>query len=697
MVELKFDTAYSWLWLLVFLAASLAYAWFFYRKDRNTNTFNPFWLYTLTFVRASAFFTILFLLLGPILEMLRKEVEKPIVILLHDDSESIIKNKDSLFYQTTYREAWDDFRTDLANQFLVHSYSLGASIEEQSDLQFTQSATRLSGIKALLEENYYQRNVGAVVLATDGIFNRGSNPVYELEASRIPIYAIALGDTTIYPDLRINQVVYNKMAFLGNRFPVRIELSGKRAPAGTYYLRLTQEGKEISKTPVEFSGGTVLSELELELLASETGILSFEAELIGFEEEMNLLNNRYQFVVEVLDQKQKILFLALAPHPDVAAIRQAIEVKQHYELEFSLLQDFRGELKDYNLLILHQVPGADKASSGLSEAIANSRIPVWYVLGNQTNIAQFNQWKTGTSIVPMGTSTEEVFARHNPDFNLFDSESEHLELLSSLPPLSVVLANYQLYPGAQVFAYQNVLNLESDKPLFHFYIRNEQKLAFTLGEGLWRWRLKNYQLTENHAAFDELIQKTVQYLSLKVKKDRLLVSTQKLWMQGESIQFLAEVYNPSYEKVRGQAVSLSVFNSDGLSYDYLFGTDEDQYFLEIGRFPEGDYRYRAEVEMEGELFVQEGNFSVAPVNDEVFNTEANHRMLAQLASVTQGAFFYPDELSSLSDSLRKDTRLANVARTEKSRLELIDIRWILIALLALMSFEWFVRKFKGAY
>src|SRR6185436_20095022 len=70
---------------------------------------------------------------------------------------------------------------------------------------------------------YEGQNLGAVILASDGIYNQGSNPVYNNKKLKTTVYTIALGDTTFPRDVLIKRVRSNAIAYLGNSFPIEIE------------------------------------------------------------------------------------------------------------------------------------------------------------------------------------------------------------------------------------------------------------------------------------------------------------------------------------------------------------------------------------------------------------------------------------------------------------------------------------------
>jgi hypothetical protein len=74
----------------------------------------------------------------------------------------------------------------------------------------------------MLEIHSYQ-NIGAVILATDGIYNQGASPVYSKVGNNTSIYTIAIGDTTESKDLFIQQLKYPRVVYLGDKFQLDIE------------------------------------------------------------------------------------------------------------------------------------------------------------------------------------------------------------------------------------------------------------------------------------------------------------------------------------------------------------------------------------------------------------------------------------------------------------------------------------------
>ena len=65
---------------------------------------------------------------------------------------------------------------------------------------------------------------GAMILLSDGIYNKGFNPVYAAEKLSYPIYTMGFGDTSQYRDVAINRFLSNDIAFLDDIVPVIVDV-----------------------------------------------------------------------------------------------------------------------------------------------------------------------------------------------------------------------------------------------------------------------------------------------------------------------------------------------------------------------------------------------------------------------------------------------------------------------------------------
>ncbi|MBL7983592.1 MAG: hypothetical protein JNM91_01275, partial [Flavobacteriales bacterium] len=108
----------------------------------------------------------------------------------------------------------------------------------------------------------------------------------------------------------------------------------------------------------------------------------------ALEGEVSEANNVQTIYIDVLDDRQKVLLLAMAPHPDVAALRESLNALEGYSTEVALAASFKGEPEQYDLIVLHQLPSAYTAIQPLLKRIVEKNIPTWTILGQNSD---FNQ------------------------------------------------------------------------------------------------------------------------------------------------------------------------------------------------------------------------------------------------------------------------------------------------------------------
>jgi hypothetical protein len=225
----------------------------------------------------------------------------------------------------------------------------------------------------------------------------------------------------------------------------------------------------------------------------------------------------------------------------------------------------------------------------------------------------------------------------------------------------------------------------------------EKKTGIICGEGIWRWRLQDYAEHNNQNIFNELIDKTVQYLSAKIDKSFFRVISKNNFYENEPVEFEAEVYNDSYELINDPEVSVSITNADGKKFPFTFSKTTNAYRLNAGVFPPGNYRYEAKVKVGAKMYSEHGEFSVSALQVETTNTIADHQLLYSLAKKSGGELVYPDQLDKLAEILNAREDIKPVSHSEKKLSDLINLKWIFFLLLSLISLEWFARKINGAY
>jgi hypothetical protein len=682
------------LWFIIFcILAGIAYAAVLYYRNQKLSELSKWVIRLMAGLRFFVVTLLSFLLLSPLLKTVNREVEKPIIIVTQDNSESLVAGKDSAFYKTEYKQNLQKFIDQLNDKYEVHLYSFASKINQLStsdSLTFSEKQTDISQLFNELETRYANRNIGAIVLASDGLYNKGSNPIYAADKIKAPIYTIALGDTTVKKDIILLKAEHNRLAYLGNKFPIEIVVNAKQLKNKTSTLTVDKGDATLFSQTINFSSDAFITTIPVFLDAKETGLQHYKLKLSSLSEEVNIKNNNLDVFIEVLDTKQKVVIVSAAPHPDVAAIKESIEANQNYEVESYTLDNFDKPLKKYNLVILHQLPGSRNPVPKLMDEINASKIPVWVITGNS------NILKGDLSLGPVAEKNSDCEAVLEPNFSLFTISDELRKAIKTFPPLSSPYGTYSSNTAIPLF-YQRIGVIDTKTPLLSFNTAGENKIAVLNGEGIWKWRLHDYAVNNNHNLFNELISKMVQYLSVKADKSFFKIQYKNNFFENETIEMGAEVYNDSYELINTPEVSMSISNAEGKKFPFTFGQTNGAYHLNAGMMPVGEYKFEARVKVGEKMYTQRGEFSVSALQVELTNTIADHQLLYSIAKKHDGEMLYPTELDKLSEKLNSRTDIKSISYTQNKLSDLINLKWIFFLILALLSIEWFARKRSGAY
>lgn len=683
------------LWLMIFcIVAGIVYAGILYFREKKLNEMSVWMVRLMAAFRFSVVTLLSFLLLSPLLKTVNREVEKPVIIVTQDNSESLIAGKDSAFYKKEYKQNLQKLIDELNDKYEVRLYSFADKVKELSvadSLTFNEKQTDISSLFDEIETRYSNRNIGAVILASDGLYNKGAHPLYSSEKIKVPIYTVALGDTNIKKDIVLLKVEHNRLAYLGNKFPMEIIVNAKQLKGKTTTLTIKKgEGTLFTQT-INLNSDAFTTTVPVFLEAKEIGLQRYSLRLSSLSEEVNTLNNIRDVFIDVLDARQKVLLLADAPHPDIAAIKESIEGNQNYEVESYTLDNFDKSLKKYNLVILHQLPNSRNPASKIINEINASNIPVLAFSGASSIL------RSDLTIASAAQKTNECEAVLEQNFPLFTISDNLRKAVKSFPALVCPYGTYPTENSSNVLFYQRIGIVDTKTPLLFFNISGENKTAIFSGEGIWKWRLQDFALNSNHNLFDELISKTVQYLSVKVDKSFFKIVGKNNFLENEPIELEAEVYNESYELINEPEVSITIINSENKKFQYTFSKTNNGYRLNAGMMPTGEYNFEAKVKVGEKIYQQKGEFSVSALQVELTNTVADHQLLYSISQKHDGEMVYPNELDVIVQKLNSRTDIKSVSYSQKKLSDLINLKWIFFLLLSLLSFEWFMRKRNGAY
>lgn len=655
------------------LFLGIGYAYFLYRKEVLLKAKK---LKQLLFIIRTFFIALLaVLLLNPVVKSIHKTKHKPIVILAQDISESI---PDSFALQilTQISKELTDFE--------VHEFSFSDKVNKGFSSDNSGLTTNYSNLFQDMNSRFANQNIAGLVLATDGLYNSGSNPLYDNRIN-FPIYPIAQGDTLVKRDISIAKVLKNEIAFLGNTFPLEITLSAQQCKGEHIQVEVWNKGKKIHTEDRIISTDDEYQKVKINLLAENVGLQHYTISVSQLHNEENSRNNSYTAYVEVIDSRYKILLLTEKTHPDIGAYKSAITKNKNYAVEQVNVNDFNGSFEAYQLVVIFGI----KENNPLLALLEKANVPL-LVFDIQQNS---NLKLTSAFSFRSRGSLEEVKAIKSESFSKFTFSPELLNLIQDAPPLQTPFGKYTLQIGSEVVIAQQVGMQVTPKPIILIDEANGRKLAFITAEGFWKWKLYDYANARNNEAFDELFSKLTQYLVLQEDKSKFRIDYKKQFAENSNIYFEASLYNESYELINDKEISLVIQNEKGDEFDYEFSKSLERYNLNVGVLDVGRYTFLAKVK--GGKLIRKGSFDVRAIQLEQLYTVANHKLLFQLANISGGKLFYPNQLDKIITAIKKSkNNFISVSSKEKLK-GMINIPLVLLILLVLISLEWFLRKYNG--
>jgi hypothetical protein len=685
------------LWFIVpAVIAGLSYAFLLYYSSAK-KAFSPRANLLLFIFRFLVVTLIAGLLLGPFFRQSKRSIQQPVIVFLHDNSVSMAAHDSSGSFAEDYWKRINVLATGVSDRMQLNHFVFGKQLVPDRQPDFTDERTDIAEALRQLPGLFYRRNVGAVLLITDGIYNSGVDPLLPASELPFPVYTIGMGDTTSYPDLSITDVRYNRVVWANSEFPVEVSLLARDAEGSKIDVSLWMDGKIIGQKTVVAGSASAEGIAVFNVKDAMPGQRRLVVQLSGLDNERITSNNRREFFVEVMGQKQRILLLAAAPHPDLGALQSA--VADYYDCKVEYINSWTESGNAPDLLILHELPLAGSNFEAIARLIqSNPSMPVWFIAGVRTDAVAFNRLQEVYRMRPFSQSAVvDAFALPERTFGLFKTDETYLDRIVRMPALNAQLSDWEVLSPAIPLLRQRLRGVETAYPLWSFYESSGRRMAFLAGTGLWRWRLADHQRNGSSDAVNDIIRKTVNYLIIRADDRRLRLFTENIFSRNDEISFRAELYNQSMELVNEPELLMTIWGEE-VKYDYAFyRTDNNDYRLNIGRLPPGDYRYKAEAVLAGEQISREGQFSVSSDSPELRNLQANHRLLRSISALTGGTFLPANQLENLEGLLNNDNRITSTASYSLLFSPVLGQLWALILLLFLLSAEWLIRRYLGAY
>jgi len=667
----------SLLLLAIIVAAGIAFYQYLYKANYKSKLH-----LLLAFLRFASIFLILLLLINPLVSRKTYETQKTPLPVVVDNSESIsFLNQAQKAKQLSELIAQDK---DLQEKYEVKLFSFDEDFYSDKVLDFKGNHSNIFKVFENVKQLYRTQN-HPLVLLTDGNQTQGSDYVYNIQQNT-NVFPIVLGDTIEHLDLKITQLNTNKYAFLKNKFPVEVFLNynGNKPINATFTL---QSGNTtVAKQNISFSASKKSESISVLVNAERVGVHTYKAVISSRENEKNKYNNVKNFAVEVIDQRTEIAFVSSIIHPDLGAIKRAIESNVQRKVDLFKPNQINS-LQDYNVVVLYQ-PNSEFKS--ILEQNATAKLNTFVITGLHTDFNILNQFQDDFEF-RMSGQKEDYSANFNAQFNSFAIDDFGFE---QFPPLENAFGTITAKGNVTNLLQARIRTVTTENPLLAFTENGIHRNAYLFGENLWKWRMESYLKEKSFEKFDVFLDKIIQYLASNAKKKNLVVNHENFYNSGETISISAEYFNKNYEFDENAQLTIQLKNKKTNTlkvYDFLKGSTD--YLVTFQDLEAGNYSFIVKEKISNTQY--SGAFQVLDFDVEKQFVNADWSRLKQLAENTNGKAYFPTQVEKLIAFLKTNENYKPIQKEVIAKSPLIDWIWSLILLAILLASEWFVRKYNG--
>ncbi|OYT17904.1 MAG: hypothetical protein B7C24_00055 [Bacteroidetes bacterium 4572_77] len=688
-----------WLLLPVFLVAIAISAFLYYRN--NKQKFSKSYSLLFFFLRFLSLFILGVLLLNPFFIKKTKQIQKPIVALLLDQSASMLVTQDSLEFVKNMTSNINRLKQELATDFEVDFMGFHEMVSEKEKISFDGKKTDLSLALQYVEDKYYMLNLAAVVLLSDGNYNTGHNPIYRTSNTNSAIYPIVYGDTAKPKECVINALFYNKIVKQQSAFPLEVVLQAYGIKNTPVQLSVIHKGVSIAQKEIVVDKDNFNSLVDFELQTKSKGLQKFSVKL-RYQENGIAITRKEDFYINIVETGNKILILGAAPHPDMGALASSLRKIETNSVSIKTLTDYPFDIQKYQLIILHGLPAKDARSQKLMKETGWNKIAKLFVLSTLTDYNSLSELNQPWSVESPKGVYEYAQGRVDPHFAVYKMPIDWPTKVEKFPPLYVPFSKYQSQRPSKIMLYQSVNGYETAKPLLYVYRDKKINNAVLLGEGLWKWRLSNYSRSGNFAAFDSFVQRLSNYLLTATQKDRFHLENKTIYNETDHIKWLAQVYNPNFELIQDAEVKLKITYEDKKQYDYAFLPHNNSFMADLGSLEKGRYNYIATAITPDTIYAKHGEFVVDSWSLEQQQNSANVDLMNSLAYKSAGKVYYAsrgasDPYGELIQELTDRPDLKPQISYTQQLVHFIDTKALFFVLLLLLGAEWMLRKREGHF
>ncbi len=704
-LDISININYPILLLLIFLG--IAYTYYIYRYTIPPTSM--FLKSVLVFIRATAISLIVILIFEPTLIVKYNRSINPINVVFVDNSNSIV-NRDSTDRVKMVEDFLNDFSQSVYGENQYYSFSsLIDTIVNPNDsrLNFEGNRTNFEKLKTFLNES--KLNIASATIISDGIINDGSSSAYNFDRIGIPIYTVSIGDTAVQADVELKKVLYNDLIYTKSSTELRAVLYNQYLAGKNVTVFLYEDSKLIDQKNVKLASSG-LNNTSFTYTPQSPGEKNLLISVSKVENEETFDNNQYPFVVNILDDKIKVLIVAGAPSYDLTILKQILNNNKKIKVDeiIQLTKDkfipdelFTTKIDSSDIILMIDFPTQYSPTtliSNLTDAIKNNKKSFFFILSQSVNQQKLSSFDIYLPFNIQNFSNE--FREIVPNVNsladpIISTNSNNITLWNDLPPIFQTNSKISANSSSTVLVSSKYKNFDNNSPLIITRSIGENRSVTLNGFGIWKWRLQRN--VKNDFLLESFFTNSIKWLYADKQKQRIFVSPiKKVFAQTDEIEFRASIYDETLTPRNDASITITA-NNENESFDFeLTGIGNGIYEGKLGISKSGNYNFKSNIDLDNSTIIgTNGKFIITDLDIENINYVLNKNYLKLISNITSGKSFEVPAYDNLFDALNLNykTRMSNESISREENIWANE--WILVIIVILFSIEWFLRKKRG--
>lgn len=544
-------------------------------------------------------------------------------------------------------------------------------------------------------------DLDALVLITDGAFNKGGSSLAAAKQLHAPVYVIAVGDSLPQKDVQVRGFAGPARSYVGEKATLETSLSMAGVEGELITVQLTDEnGDMLESRRVTPNSGDELSRFSFSVTPHTPGLNTWTVTASSIPGEVDHSNNSRQIAIQVEDRRRRILLFSGRPDVEISDWVRALEDDPDTDVEVVIGEGegegtVRGEWYDIPFdsldaaIIVLAGPFSRQALNTM-QSLASSRLPMMVVTG----ASRVDRSALGALLPRVGAWVDETPEQAVPvlpqrEHAIFTLQKTWLP--SGRDPQPVNLPDVAFRKGI-VLAVASKNGIR--RPAVLDMSENGVRTLVIAAEGIGGWSRTLRPMDPEGGEYYDLLNRILRWLTSNSEAETIVLqASQSIVGVGEEMELLAYVSDEALRPLRNLTLNGRAVDPDGDVQQMVWVAEEAGVYK--GLFtPDKKGRWRAEVwrvDDRDRQNVGRTEFMVQPFRLEYVESRMRPDRLRDIAEATGGSFLLPEKAAAVSDLLPRGEGVQEQPRAWRP-----FGRWLTLLLVsALFGLEILIRTRRG--